>query len=75
MSIREQVSDEDLVIVRLNKWFLSRYVVLLLFNKLLYSYPLRINLLDNKYSDLPNDDVKGYEINGSGSLSARFHSL
>ena len=75
MFTRKKVSDENIAIARPNKWFLVRHLILLLLNKLLNNYLLRIDLLDNKYSDLSNYDVKGYEINGPRSLSTRSRSL
>ena len=71
MPIRKKIFNENFVIVRLNKQLLVRYIILFLFNKLLSSYLLRINLLDNKYSNFPNYDMKGYKINSPRSLSAR----
>ena len=75
MPARKKISDENLVIARPNKWFPVRHLILLLFNKLLSSYPLRIDTLDGEYSDLSNHDVEGYKINGPGPFSIRFRTL
>ena len=75
MSIRKKISDKNLVIIRPNKWFLVRYKILFLFNKLLSSYLLRINSLDSKNSDFSNYDIEDYKVDGPRPVSARFRNL
>ena len=75
MFVRKKVSDENFVIARPNEWLLIRYLILFLFNKFLSSYLLRIDTLDDKYSDLSNHYMEGYEINGPRPFSTRFCTL